>query len=108
MPRIAPILPLLLALSAPAWAQSGFLDRAVTVGGVVHRYQVYVPAEPAPGGKPCPIILDLHGKGPEGFDGLGQTEADATVPVEQSRRLVAALKAADADVTYRENPAAGT
>jgi len=75
MPRIAPILALLLALAAPAWAQSGFLDRAVTVGGVVHRYQVYIPAEPAPGGKPWPIILDLHGKGPEGFDGLRQTEA---------------------------------
>jgi predicted peptidase len=31
-------------------------------------------------------------------------EADRTVPVEESRRMAAALKAAGADVTYRELP----
>lgn len=60
----------LIALARPALAgESGFLDRAVTVGGVVHRYQVYVPPGPAPAGR-WPVILDLHGKGPEGLDGL--------------------------------------
>jgi predicted peptidase len=81
----------LLGFAAPAHAETGFLDRAITVGGVVHRYQVYVPAEPAPGGKPWPVILDLHGKGPEGLDGLKQTEGGVAQAIRNNRAQFPAL-----------------
>jgi predicted peptidase len=87
----ASILVLLLAFAVPARAETGFLDRAITVGGVVHRYQVYVPAEPAPGGKSWPIILDLHGKGPEGLDGLRQTEGGMAQAIRRNRANVLAV-----------------
>jgi predicted peptidase len=76
----------LIALAArPALAaESGFLDRAVTVGGVVHRYQVYVPPGPAPAGR-WPVIMDLHGKGPEGLDGLKQTQGGMAAAIRASR-----------------------
>jgi predicted peptidase len=74
-----------LAVAAPARAESGFLDRAVSIGGVVHRYQIYVPDGPAPGGKPWPVILDLHGKGPEGLDGLQQTEGGIAQAIRNHR-----------------------
>ncbi|MEP7273266.1 MAG: alpha/beta hydrolase-fold protein [Acidobacteriota bacterium] len=69
---------LLLLLSSPLLAfarapETGFLDRAVTVGGVVYRYQVYVPNEWARNSK-WPVILFLHGAGERGDDGLVQTE----------------------------------
>jgi predicted peptidase len=75
----------LFGFAASAHAETGFLDRAITVGGVVHRYQVYVPAGPAPGGKPWPVILDLHGKGPEGLDGLRQTEGGIAQAIRNNR-----------------------
>lgn len=85
------ILALLLAFGGPAHAETGFLDRAVTVGGVVHRYQVYLPADPAPGGKPWPIVLDLHGKGPEGLDGLKQTEGGIAQAIRRDRARFQAI-----------------
>ncbi len=81
----------LLAVVAPARAETGFLDRAVTVGGVLHRYQVYVPVGPRPGGKPWPIVLDLHGKGPEGLDGLRQTEGGMAQAIRHARANVPAI-----------------
>jgi predicted peptidase len=81
----ASILVLLLAFAVSAHAETGFLDRAITVGGVVHRYQVYVPAEPVSGGQPWPVILDLHGKGPEGLDGLKQTEGGIAQAIRRDR-----------------------
>jgi predicted peptidase len=81
----ASILVLLLAFAVSAHAETGFLDRAITVGGVVHRYQVYVPAGPAPDGQPWPMILDLHGKGPEGLDGLKQTEGGMAQAIRRDR-----------------------
>lgn len=84
--KIAAVLALgLIGLARPALAaESGFLDRAVTVGGVVHPYQVYVPAGPAPAGR-WPVILDLHGKGPEGLDGLKQTQGGMAAAIRASR-----------------------
>jgi predicted peptidase len=57
-----------------AWArhETGFLDRAVTFGGVEYRYEVYVPREWTPGGR-WPVILALHGGGEYGTDGLAPT-----------------------------------
>jgi predicted peptidase len=52
--------------------ETGFLDRAVTIRGDVYRYQVYVPAEYA-GAKSWPLLVDLHGNGSQGSDGIRQT-----------------------------------
>ena len=51
---------------------TGFLNRAIEVEGVRHRYQVYVPAEYTPARR-WPVILFLHGSGERGTDGLLQT-----------------------------------
>ena len=54
-------------------AETGFLNRAVTLGGVGYAYQVYVPRA-YNASKTWPIILALHGAGERGDDGLLQTE----------------------------------
>lgn len=74
--RMLTILALLgaAALAAPAArAETGFLDREVTVEGAAYRYQVYVPRGARPGQR-LPLILALHGAGERGVDGLLQTE----------------------------------
>jgi predicted peptidase len=53
-------------------ADTGFLDRTVTIGTATHRYHVYVPAEHT-NAKLWPVIVDLHGGGSQGPDGLRQT-----------------------------------
>lgn len=53
--------------------ETGFLDRAVTVGGRVYRYQVFVPAG-YDAARAWPVILFLHGSGERGDDGLRQTQ----------------------------------
>src|SRR5262245_5270332 len=55
-----------------SWADTGFLDRQIVVNGQSYRYQVYVPTDYDPS-KVWPIILDLHGNGPQGIDGLKPT-----------------------------------
>lgn len=50
-------------------ADTGFLDRTVTIGAVTYRYQVYVPAEHTRG-KLWPVIVNLHGNGSQGADAL--------------------------------------
>jgi predicted peptidase len=52
--------------------QTGFLDRTVTVGGQVFRYQVYVPSNYADVER-WPVMMFLHGSGERGRDGLLQT-----------------------------------
>ena len=59
-----------------AWGQTietGFLNRALTLDGVEHRYQVYVPRDYR-SSQAWPVILALHGGGERGTDGLIQTE----------------------------------
>ena len=53
--------------------ETGFLDRTVTLGDAVYRYQVYVPLEFTPT-RQWPVILFLHGAGEVGTDGLLPTE----------------------------------
>ena len=53
--------------------ETGFLDRAVTLGDTTYRYQVYVPHHYTPDRR-WPVILFLHGAGERGADGLLQTE----------------------------------
>jgi predicted peptidase len=50
-------------------ADTGFLDRTITVAGEVYRYQVYVPVEWTSKQK-WPITLYLHGADPVGQDGM--------------------------------------
>jgi predicted peptidase len=52
----------------PAPSPGSFVSRAVTVGGVEHRYQVYVPAG-HDAGREWPVVLFLHGAGERGDDG---------------------------------------
>jgi predicted peptidase len=52
-----------------ARADTGFLDRTVTLGSATYRYQVYVPADHTLA-TAWPIIIDLHGNGMQGDDGL--------------------------------------
>lgn len=52
-------------------APGRFVEREVSVEGVVHRYQVFVPSRAATRGKP-PVILFLHGSGERGDDNRSQ------------------------------------
>lgn len=49
-----------------------FVERQVTVDGVAHRYQVFVPG-PSAGDRPRPVMLFLHGSGERGDDGRKPT-----------------------------------
>jgi predicted peptidase len=62
----------MLLAQPPAYGDTGFLDRSVTIGAVTYRYQVYVPAEHSRT-KSWPVVIDLHGNGAQGPDGLLQT-----------------------------------
>jgi predicted peptidase len=68
MVGICVALGILLARS-PAFADTGFLDRSVTIGAVTYRYQVYVPADHSRSGA-WPVVVNLHGNGAQGPDGL--------------------------------------
>ena len=52
-----------------AFADTGFLDRSVMIGNNTYRYQVYVPADHA-SKKTWPVVVQLHGNGAQGPDGL--------------------------------------
>lgn len=49
-----------------------FVDREISMDGVVHRFQVFVPSQAA-GGRQPPVILFLHGSGERGDDNRKQT-----------------------------------
>lgn len=53
--------------------ESGFLNRAITIEGISHKYQVYVPPSYQSSSR-WPVILFLHGAGERGDDGLKQAE----------------------------------
>ena len=54
-------------------AETGFLDRSVSVNGVPHKYQVFVP-EGWTKSQAWPVIVFLHGTGESGDDGMAQTD----------------------------------
>lgn len=54
-------------MSAPVRTTGEFVERSIEVGGISHRYQVFVPSRAA-GGKHPPVILFLHGSGERGSD----------------------------------------
>ena len=59
----------LLFLQLPAFADTGFIDRGVTMGAKTYRYQVYLPPDHS-SAKAWPVIVQLHGNGAQGQDGL--------------------------------------
>ena len=61
------------ATSLAQVAETGFLNRSVSVDGVERRYQVYVPSG-YQRSTPLPVILALHGGGQYGTDGISQTD----------------------------------
>ena len=87
----AGVVAILLSLcSTPTAAQTGetgFLNRVVTVDGADFRHQVYVPAS-----FQRSTSWIFHG------------DADRVVPVDESRKMAAALKTRAADVQYTEFP----
>lgn len=58
-----------LVVQWSTFAETGFLDRSVTVGNNTYRYQVYVPADHA-SKRTWPVVVQLHGNGAQGPDGL--------------------------------------
>jgi predicted peptidase len=53
--------------------ETGFLDRTITVDGVVYRYQVFVPDDFDPHQK-WPVVLFFHGVSERGDDGVLETD----------------------------------
>ena len=78
------------ARAVAAETQTGFLDRAVTLGGEQFRYQVYVPADYAPS-KAWPVIVSLHGNGRQGNDGMLQTGTDFAIRIRENRAAFPAI-----------------
>ena len=71
-------------------AETGFLDRTVTVSGTTYKYQVFVPDTWSPK-KSWPIILFLHGAGERGDDGLVQTEVGIATAIRLDRSRFPAI-----------------
>jgi poly(3-hydroxybutyrate) depolymerase len=61
------------AFAARHTQDTGFLDRSITVDGVVHRYVVYLPENWSKTEK-WPTVLFLHGSGERGTEGLDETQ----------------------------------
>ena len=55
-------------LALPAGAQTGFVDRSVSMGGESYNYQIYIPDNYA-ASTTWPAIIWLHGNGRQGTDG---------------------------------------
>jgi hypothetical protein len=76
--RVFPLVAIILIVVAAVprgqsrQTDTGFLDRNVVISGVIYRFQVYIPLECAPD-KSWPILVDLHGNGAQGDDGVRQT-----------------------------------
>ncbi len=73
-----------LSLGTAVRAETGFLDRSVSVSGREYRYQVYVPAGWS-AGKLWPTILFLHGAGERGDDGVFPTAVGLGNAIRRSR-----------------------
>jgi hypothetical protein len=65
-------------------ADTGFLDRSVHIGAMTYRYQVYVPIEHSRA-KEWPVVIELHGNGAQGPDGLLPTAQGLAQPLRRDR-----------------------
>ena len=81
---------LFLLVPSAALADTGFIERKVTVGGTAYRYQVYVPADFNPGNK-WPVIMFLHSNGAQGIDGLSHTATGLASIIRRDRIRVPAI-----------------
>lgn len=82
--RIDRLVATMLLIASPLPAQTGFLDRAITVHGETYRYQVYVPSDYTAQTQ-WPVIISLHGNGDQGSDGMYQTNAAFAVRIRDNR-----------------------
>lgn len=64
--------PSVLAQPIQPRVETGFLDRTMRIERRTFRYQVYVPAEYT-ADRAWPVVVHLHGGGPQGTDGLKHT-----------------------------------
>jgi predicted peptidase len=88
-------LPVLMVLLAAASAQAkkaetGFLDRTVTVKGTSYKYVVFVP-EDWSAKRNWPVILFLHGAGERGDDGVIQSEVGIGTAIRRHRERFPAI-----------------
>ena len=81
---------LTLSIASPLGAQTGFIDRVVSVGGESYRYQVYVPSNYAATAA-WPVIVSLHGNGRQGTDGMLQTGTDFAIRIRENREPFPAI-----------------
>ncbi len=81
---------LLLLFPTAALADTGFIDRKVTIRNTAYRYQVYVPADFNPSQK-WPVIVFLHDNAARGVDGLRQTETGLASVIRRDRARVPAI-----------------
>lgn len=81
---------LLLLVPNAALADTGFIDRKVTIGGSAYRYQVYVPAD-FDRSRKWPVIVYLHDNGARGVDGLSQTDTGLARIIRRDRARVPAI-----------------
>jgi predicted peptidase len=80
----------LLVFQTNAGADTGFLDRSVTIGQVTYRYQVYVPADYS-NVKVWPVVVDLHGNDAQGSDGLLPTVGGLANQIRRNRSRFPAI-----------------
>jgi predicted peptidase len=71
-------------------ADTGFVERAVTVESVTYRYRVFVPPAYSPDRR-WPVILFLHGAGERGSDGLRPTEIGIGRAIRRAHRRFPAI-----------------
>src|ERR1700720_4781058 len=92
---LRPLLFLFLGLwiGVPVFAKShetGFLDRTITLQGVIYKYQVFIPDNWTPRQK-WPVILFLHGSGERADDGLQQTDTGIGTAIRSDRSRIPAI-----------------
>ena len=81
---------LFLLVPNAALADTGFVDRKVTIEGTTYRYQVYVPADFNRNHK-WPVIVFLHDNSARGVDGLRQTDMGLASVIRRDRARVPAI-----------------
>src|SRR5262245_18756798 len=86
----ASVVAVLAAIASTAYADTGFVDRSVAVNGRTFWYQVYVPRD-FTATRTWPVIVNLHGGGSHGDDGLIPTITGWAPLIRRDRRLVSAI-----------------
>ena len=80
----------ILVGSSAVHAETGFLDRSVTMAGQTFAYEVYVPRD-FNGARAWPVVVSLHGGGGLGSDGIRPTENGWAAGIRRDRSLYPAI-----------------